>query len=602
MLIVVVFSTMVFASCTKTPPDVIPPDLPSTEEPQEPTPPAYEEGSYTLLIYMCGSTLETKNGAATKNITEMLGVDLPEKTNVVIQTGGAKRWRNYDIPSDKFNRYVIKNNQCVLEESVALDNMGSSESLSDFIRYGLDKYPAEHTGLILWNHGGGSLKGVCFDENYAMDGLTIAEMNTAFKAAELPKKFDWIGFDACLMATVETAYMLEPYTLNMIASEEKEPSGGWNYATILSNLGKDSLYSSLLTSYAEKSTGKDYYTLSHVDFSNFDDVKNSLSKLITAMKTSSLRNVVSAVSDSLMFGSNGSNLYDFGNICKAYSIKESIASCVSAVSGDINSGASGLSIYFPLYDATTLDEYSASTTVDTYSDYLNLFYKDKSKEKISFISYAEQVDNKLSFLLTNESMDYLGEVDYVLYQYNDEELKTTLNVLGEDNDVSVVGNRITVDFTGNWVSVGGKLIYCTILQKVGDFTIYQAPVEVNYAWASIVFTFDSTTRQSEIIGVIYDDDENGRYSELSEGDLLCFAQRKMTESGYTEVFPPENEMTYTSTLSVDIVKLPDANYQYTAFVKDVYGKVYTAGTAVVKIENGVVSIITVTSDEVTYPE
>ncbi|MCR5235609.1 MAG: hypothetical protein K6E34_00220 [Lachnospiraceae bacterium] len=35
--------------------------------------------------------------------------------------------------------------------------------------------------------------------------------------------FDFIGFDACLMATVETAYMLSPYADYMIASEEFEP-------------------------------------------------------------------------------------------------------------------------------------------------------------------------------------------------------------------------------------------------------------------------------------------------------------------------------------------------------------------------------------------
>ena len=32
----------------------------------------FEDGTYTLMIYMCGSDLETKSGAATKNIAEML--------------------------------------------------------------------------------------------------------------------------------------------------------------------------------------------------------------------------------------------------------------------------------------------------------------------------------------------------------------------------------------------------------------------------------------------------------------------------------------------------------------------------------------------------
>ena len=34
-------------------------------------------------------------------------------------------------------------------------------------------------GLILWNHGGGSITGVCFDEKYDQDSITLMEMDSA---------------------------------------------------------------------------------------------------------------------------------------------------------------------------------------------------------------------------------------------------------------------------------------------------------------------------------------------------------------------------------------------------------------------------------------
>ena len=48
-----------------------------------------------------------------------------------------------------------------------------------------------------------------------------------------------IGFDACLMATVETAFCLEPCADYLIASEEYMPGDGWYYTDFLTRLGQD---------------------------------------------------------------------------------------------------------------------------------------------------------------------------------------------------------------------------------------------------------------------------------------------------------------------------------------------------------------------------
>jgi len=50
--------------------------------------PSRNEAAYqnALYIYMCGSTLETNGGAATKNLSEMLEAEVPEGTAIVVET------------------------------------------------------------------------------------------------------------------------------------------------------------------------------------------------------------------------------------------------------------------------------------------------------------------------------------------------------------------------------------------------------------------------------------------------------------------------------------------------------------------------------------
>ena len=39
------------------------------------------DDDFTLLIYMCGSSLESKNGSASDDISELLSADIPKKVN-----------------------------------------------------------------------------------------------------------------------------------------------------------------------------------------------------------------------------------------------------------------------------------------------------------------------------------------------------------------------------------------------------------------------------------------------------------------------------------------------------------------------------------------
>jgi len=192
----------------------------------------------TVMVYMCATDLESQHGMATADLNEMLHADSSDKVNVIIETGGASRWQNSVISSTSNQRYrATSSGLQLLERNLGKKSMVNPATLTDFIRYCTAEYPADRYMLVLWDHGAGSLTGYGYDQHFPGDTMTITEIATALKSGGCT--FDVIGFDACLMATLEAAIALEPYTDYMIASEEVEPGIGWYYTSWLTALSKN---------------------------------------------------------------------------------------------------------------------------------------------------------------------------------------------------------------------------------------------------------------------------------------------------------------------------------------------------------------------------
>lgn len=194
-----------------------------------------QKDDHTVLLYICGADLESKNGLATGDIEEILKVSgQPDDVNIVIETGGASSWAStYGISSSKLERWHVENKSLVKDASLTYASMGLTSTFQSFLEYGLKNYPAERTGVILWNHGGG-MHGVCYDEKKDDDTLLDNEVKTAVSGAMANcglqgQKLEWIGYDACLMQVQDIAEMNSPYFNYMVASEESEAGYGWDY-------------------------------------------------------------------------------------------------------------------------------------------------------------------------------------------------------------------------------------------------------------------------------------------------------------------------------------------------------------------------------------
>ena len=104
----------------------------------------------------------------------MIAGSKSENVKFVIQTGGAGAWADtYGISAEKTQRYVVTGGEISLIEEKESVNMGKEDVLVDFLGWGIENYAAAKMGLIFWNHGGGSISGVCFDELNENDSLSL---------------------------------------------------------------------------------------------------------------------------------------------------------------------------------------------------------------------------------------------------------------------------------------------------------------------------------------------------------------------------------------------------------------------------------------------
>jgi len=199
------------------------------------------QDTVTVMIYMNGSNLESDNGMATEDIREILKATLSENVNVIIQTGGTRRWKTKAIASDHSQRFLVENGALTLiDDSLGQLDVTDPQTLEDFIVYCDTYYPADRNMLIMWNHGSGAVYGFGYDENVDdyTAALTLDEMQTAIRNSGV--KFEMIGFDACLMGGLETACAFYDSADYLIASEDFESGRGWEYQNWLTVLGTNS--------------------------------------------------------------------------------------------------------------------------------------------------------------------------------------------------------------------------------------------------------------------------------------------------------------------------------------------------------------------------
>lgn len=558
-----------------------------------------EISDFTLLVYICGSDLEQKRGAATANIAEMLSADIPDGVNVILQTGGSSKWRNFDIPSDRSNRYAVKNGTLELIESNPPVNMGSERAFSDFLKFGLEKYPAEQTAVVFWNHGGGSAVGVCSDALNGNDFLTLSEISSALESVGLQKKLAFVGFDACLMANYETARILAPFAEKMIASEELEPSGGWDWKKTLENLSDPT---EIAKDYAVKNADTDYYTVSVIDLEKFGIVEDLFSRVVEKIGRGEKNLFARAAYYAQGFGSSSGkgdagDLYDLCGVADYLDLEYDLSDCVTCFNGTARADAGGLSFYFPVGSQKYMEAYTNGVATPAYGDFLKKYFSSGNAAQIAFENRGEVRNGKLWFSVTPESENIVCSVCYTLYRVDMESLlngKYKLWGIGYDTDIVEKGNEYAVNFVGNWAFLNGCQLNCDVVDETENHTFYSSVIRINGALSYLLFTFDKNSREISLSGYVNADSEADRIESLKDGDVITVMYDVFSDDLQTASFTEGETFEYSSAeMPLSIGRLDNDAYIFQALVTDIYGKTYPTNFALAVMSDGEFELVDV---------
>lgn len=602
------------------------------------------DGSWSIYWYLCGSDLETNYGCATADLQEMLEVELPENVNVVIQTGGASVWQNDLMDASKIQRWLYSSEGLELLEEEESANMGEAQTLYEFLSFANENYPADKVAVTFWNHGGGSVSGAAFDELYGLDSLDLVEMYEAFDAVwpadtENPA-LELVGFDTCLMATIDVASVFQNFAKYLVASEEVEPGNGWLYSGWLGALaanptamnGED-LGIAICDTYYEgcEALGThEQATLSLTDLSRLTPLLDAYETfgeeaLVAAAETPSLfAELGRSAAQSENYGGNTreqgyTNMVDLGHFARqtawmlpsAEKVSEALSDCVLyQVSGSYRAEASGLSCYYS-YNGD-LDDFNGYCNVGTgnafkylYSYELTGEMDEDSKAYLDSLDIQElpsiktladtdwdgapldlNEENGTAFLtLGAEANDILSGISFSLL-YVDEENDQML-LLGTDNDITADWeNGVFYDnFRGVWGAIDGHLVYSELSFEGEDYNLYAIPILLNGEEYNLQVVYDFTLEEWDILGATPGLDASGMASKemrlLEEGDVITSIWKMASFSGEDdfEMYTAE-EFTVTADTSFGETPLIDGSYVMVFELRDSIGNtVYSDGVA-----------------------
>ena len=599
------------------------------------------DGSWAVYWYLCGSDLETNGGFATTDLSEMMEVQLPENVNVVIQTGGAAVWQNDQMDPEKLQRWLYNSEGLQLIEEQDTANMGDAQTLYEFLAFANENYPADKVAVTFWNHGGGSVSGAAFDELHGLDSLDLAEMYQAFDAvwpadAEHPA-LELVGFDTCLMATVDVASTFQNFAKYLVASEEVEPGNGWLYSGWLGALAENTdmdgaaLGTAICDTYyqgCEAVGTQNQTTLSVTDLSR-------LEPLLEAYESFGQEALAAAAEDPGFFAELGraaarsenyggntreqgyTNMVDLGHLARqtawmlpsAQRVCDALTDCVIyQVGGPYRAEATGLSCYYS-YNGD-VDDLNGYITVGESTAFKHLYayeltgeLAEDGEEYLSSLDIGELPervtladmdwdgapldldDEGTSFLtLGPEANDVLAGIGFSLF-YVDEAGDQML-LLGTDNDLTADWeNGVFYDnFRGVWGALDGHLVYMELSFEGEDYNLYSVPILLNGEAYNLQVAYDFTAEEWSILGASQGLDESGMASKelrlLAEGDVITTIWKAATFTGDDdfEMYAAE-ELTVTADTAFGEAPLFDGSYSMVFEMWDAAGN-YACSDAV----------------------
>ena len=523
-----------------------------------------------------------RRGAASGDIAEICSDKWSDNIRIVIQTGGARHWSNKMVNPNRTQRFVYEKGSFKEVENLPLQEVSTTEALTDFISFSNEKYHSDHNMLVLWDHGCGPF-GYGYDTIYnklfSMKEIRAALENVYGKAPER-SPYDIIGFDACLMSEVTVTNLLSDYADYFCVSEEVEPGDGWAYDRFLKEMTDDPTMSAPKVCRAIADSYTDYYMQENVNVGSLLEQSVTFS-VLDAKKTAELfdayselckKQLVDATTDLGVLSemgrmglrstryaqdhSNAFNMSDLGNyvdyLVDSYpvecsKIKKLIGETVlyHRENGAL-SDSTGIAVYLPCQ-------------VDTYKGllkYLNYIYEIIDDDNIRALYYYKQAgclndelaeyvktltDNepkKLDLKLFNDftkAEPTVGDgtfslpvsedlqnlmVDHYIEVAKLDEKKATITDYGYNGGLELDGDGCLIsDFDGKWPSINNVPLYVEVVSNTDSGIEFKSHINHNGDEAYLILNYDKDTEELTVNSVRKVEEANANYMDNTKSNL-----------------------------------------------------------------------------------
>jgi len=611
----------------------------------------YAPGTWAVYWYLCGTDLETKWGCATADLEEMLEVTLPDNVTVVIETGGTKTWQNNVMNDGKRERFVYTGDKLEKVQSLPPASMGDPNTFAQFLYYCNDNYPAEKQMVLLWDHGGGSLVGMEVDMLHDNDILTLPEFREAIKATPAASgAYEVVGFDACLMATVDMVEILRGSARYLVASEEVEPGIGWDYTGLYSALAKNptmdgaQLGKAICDSYyaaCGKHASAAEVTLSVVDIARADkllaaykEVGDEALLLAVKEKQPYFSAFGRAARDAESYGGGDYEMVDLGDLVEragkllpqnGKTLLDALKACVVyQVKGPYRAKASGLSCYYNLSgDPRSAANYQALGINKAYAYYHQYAIEGKlsgeAQAYINGIAAGQSVEitplppaqnlearlnnfpvriNNQGVWMMNLGPELASNLAAVFVNLVWVEPESGLNGwygMSHDLMADFEAGMFTEIFTSTTSSIDDVPVFLEPIAIAPGYVLFASPVMLNGEKYTLHIGYTESTQAYEILGAWKDREEGSKgvhskiLHKLQPGDVIepIMFLVPVHDDGTTSVEDmPLGEIIVTENTCFKMKTLSGGYYSLTFEMIDYAGKRYTSAPAFFRVRQG----------------
>ncbi len=529
---------------------------------------AGESAKLTVMLYLCGTDLESDSAMASYNLNEIGQTTPNADVNLVIETGGTLEWHSEDeeFPyvgaaiAPEINQYwTYGENGFTLARSLdrAYD-MTDPATLSAFINWSAANYPAERYVLILWDHGGGTNGGLFVDQNFPESpSMSVREIGTALNDGGV--HFDTVIIDACMMGSLATAMTVEPYADYLTASEEIAPGNGSAFGEWMQYFYDRPDYEAphfgryfcdtMQQKYNELGLSEtmDTATFAMIDLSKVPAVADAARAYLK--EVTALLDDVNAFSDFAYFvkyvegyGYTDVEMHDLGDLAyksknagisneAIYNLTDAITDAViSHTKGIGRSYGQGLSFfYYPMASNEYLDMYAENCTVPEYIAFLDAINPDWTAPASVYEKTARLPEVDPSKYAIDCAVEVIDEgkhlalhipsgqaavlsVDFRLYAVDEDFEYAYILGTGFNIDGDFETGEFVERFDGSWPAIGGDFLDMEIAEEKETSTIYNVPVVLYFSddgeyFEGDEFVYDESEDVTLRVGNNHDVDE-----------------------------------------------------------------------------------------------